>query len=278
MSTFLDRLDAACEATQSLVCVGLDPDPALMPVEDVFSFNKVIVDATHDLVCAYKPNLAFYEALGLEGLRALEQTIQHIRKVAPSAVLIGDAKRGDIGNTAAAYAKAMFEVWDFDAATVTPYLGEDAVEPFLTHSDRGAFILCRTSNPGARDFQDMMVQSPGDPPRPLYQMVALRAMEWNRHGNVGLVVGATYPREIEQVRLLCPETPFLIPGIGSQAGDLEQSVRLGVDARGRRAVINSSRGIIYASRGHDFAEAARNATIMLRDAINATLASEGHGW
>ncbi len=278
MGTFLERLDVACNARQSLVCVGLDPDPALMPVEDVFSFNKAIVDATHDLVCAYKPNLAFYEALGLDGLRALEQTIQHIRRASPAAILIADAKRGDIGNTAAAYAKALFEVWGFDAATVNPYLGGDAVEPFLAHSDRGAFILCRTSNPGAQDFQDMMVASPGDTPRPLYQEVALRAKEWNRRGNVGLVVGATYPRELEQVRLLCPDTPFLIPGIGSQAGDLEQSVHLGVDARGRRAIINSSRGIIYASRGRDFAEAARNATIKLRDAINATLALEGHGW
>jgi len=278
VNTFLERLDDACETTQSLVCVGLDPDHALMPVEDVVSFNKAIVDATHDLVCAYKPNLAFYEALGLYGLRALEQTIQHIRRVAPGAVLIGDAKRGDIGNTAAAYAKALFEIWEFDAATVNPYLGEDAVEPFLAHNNHGVFILCRTSNPGARDFQDAMVTSPSDAPRPLYQIVALRAMEWNHHGNVGLVVGATYPQELEQARLLCPETPFLIPGIGSQAGDLERSVRLGTNARGRRAVINSSRGIIYASHGQDFAEAARNATIKLRDAINATLVSDGQGW
>jgi len=278
MGTFVERLDTACGASQSLVCVGLDPDPALMPVEDVFSFNKAIVDATHDLICAYKPNLAFYEALGLDGLRALAQTVQHIRKVAPSVVLIGDAKRGDIGNTAAAYARALFEVWGFDAATVNPYLGGDAIEPFLAYQDRGVFILCRTSNPGAGDFQDMLVAHGEDTPHPLYQMVALRAMRWNRHGNVGLVVGATYPEELSRVRKLCPDMPILIPGIGSQAGDLEQSVRRGVDTQGRRAIINSSRGIIYASRGADFAKAARAATMKLRDAINAILMLEGRGW
>ena len=278
MGTFVERLDTACGASQSLVCVGLDPDPALMPVEDVFSFNKAIVDATHDLICAYKPNLAFYEALGLGGLQALAQTVQHIREVAPSVVLIGDAKRGDIGNTAAAYARALFEVWGFDAATVNPYLGSDAVEPFLAYQDRGVFILCRTSNPGAGDFQDMLVAHGEDTPHPLYQMVALRAMRWNRHGNVGLVVGATYPEELSRVRKLCPDMPILIPGIGSQAGDLEQSVMRGVDTQGRRAIINSSRGIIYASRGADFAELARAATMKLRDAINTTLISESHGW
>ena len=278
MATFVERLDAACAANQSLVCVGLDPDPALMPVRDVFAFNKGVVDATHDLVCAYKPNLGFYEALGLTGLRALEQTIQHIREVAPGVVLLGDAKRGDVGNTAALYAKALFEVWGFDAATVSPYLGGDALKPFLDYRERGVFILCRTSNPGAGDFQDVLASCGGGGQRPLYQLVALRAREWNQYGNVGLVVGATYPRELERVRDICPEMPFLIPGIGSQEGDLEQAVRQGTDASGRRAVLNSSRGIIYASRGHDFAEAARQATLRFRDAINSILSSEGRGW
>ena len=278
MATFADRLDAACTANQSLVCVGLDPDPALMPIEDVFAFNKGIVDATHDLVGAYKPNIAFYEALGLPGLRSLEQTIRHIRDVAPGVIILGDAKRGDIGNTAAAYARALFEVWGFDAATVNPYLGGDSLEPFLEYRDRGVFVLCRTSNPGAVDLQDMVVAGNGDSHRPLYQVVALKAGEWNRYGNVGVVVGATYPLELEQVRSLCLELPILIPGVGPQAGDLEESVRGGVDANGRRAIINSSRGIIYASRGHDFAEAARRATLSLRDAINAILTSKGRGW
>ena len=278
MGTFAERMDAACAANQSLVCVGLDPDPALMPTEDVFEFNKAIVDATHDLVCVYKPNIAFYEALGLVGLRTLEQTIQHIRQVAPGVILLCDAKRGDVGNTAAAYARAMFDVWGFDAVTVNPYLGGDAVQPFLEYRSRGVFILCRTSNPGAGDFQDALVACNGGVQRPLYQVVALQAREWNQHGNAGLVVGATYPQELEQVRSLCPEMPFLIPGIGSQEGDLEQSVRLGADAHGRRAVLNSSRGIIYASRGSDFAEAARQATRRLRDSINTTLMLDGRGW
>ncbi|MSQ22029.1 MAG: orotidine-5'-phosphate decarboxylase [Dehalococcoidia bacterium] len=277
MTTFLERLDAACEARQSLVCVGLDPDPALMPVEDVFSFNKAIVDVTHDLVCAYKPNLAFYEALGLDGLRALEQTIQHIRKVAPTVILIGDAKRGDVTNTAAAYAKAMFEVWDFDATTVNAYGGRDSVEPFFKYREKGVLIWCRSSNPGAGDFQDVSL-SLGNATKAFYQHIASSAGQWNINKNIGLVAGATYPSELGIIRKICPELPILAPGIGSQAGDLEQSVRLGVDDRGRRAMINSSRGIIYASRGRDFAEAARNATIKLRDAINATLASEGRGW
>ncbi len=278
MTAFIERLDAACVANQSLVCVGLDPDPALMPVGDVFSFNKAIVDATHDLVCAYKPNFSFYEALGLTGLHALEQTVRHIRKVAPGVVLLADAKRGDVGNSATAYARALFTEWGFDAATVSPYLGGDTVAPFLDYSDKGVFVLCRTSNPGAGEFQDALVSGGDGDQRPLYQLVAIRAMEWNRHGNLGLVVGATYPRELEEVRSICPDIPFLIPGVGSQEGDLAQAVRQGTDAGGRRALVSSSRGIIYASTGHDFAEAARRATHQLRDSINTILSSEGCGW
>jgi orotidine-5'-phosphate decarboxylase len=249
-----------------------------MPTEDVFAFNRALVNATHDLVCAYKPNFAFYEALGLPGLRALEQTIGHIRDEAPQVLLIADAKRGDIGNTAAAYARALFDVWGFDAATVNPYLGGDAVSPFLDYRDKGTFVLCRTSNPGAGDFQDLVVSDNASGGGPLFQQVALRALEWDRYGNLGLVVGATYPRELEEVRTLCPNMPFLVPGIGSQGGDLEQSVRYGTTASGRRAIVNSSRGIIYASRGPDFAEAARSATEQLRDGINGVLDSEGRGW
>ena len=278
MTTFADRLDDACAANQSLVCVGLDPDPSLMPVGDTFDFISAIVDATHDQVCAYKPNWAFYEALGLDGLRALDKTVRHIRDVSPGVILIADAKRGDIGNTSAAYARALFQVWGFDAATVNPYLGSDAVQPFLDYQDKGVFVLCRTSNPGSGDFQDLQVARNGAQPIPLYHQVALRAKEWNVHGNVGLVLGATYPSELAQVRELCPDLPFLVPGIGPQAGDLEQSVRCGTDARGRRAIINSSRGVIYASRGKDFAEAARSAAGRLRDSINGVLKSEGLAW
>ncbi|MBI4203128.1 MAG: orotidine-5'-phosphate decarboxylase [Chloroflexi bacterium] len=279
MTTFLEKLDAACAAANSLVCVGLDPDPALMPVPDVAAFNRAIVNATADLACAYKPNFAFYEALGLPGLRALEQTIAHIRQAAPKAVVIGDAKRGDVTNTAAAYAKALFEVWGLDAATISPYLGRDGVQPFLDYRDRGVFLLCRTSNPGARDFQDLRVAGEAHlDTQPLYEAVAETAKGWNDKGNLGLVVGATYPEELRRVRDLCPTLPFLIPGVGSQGGDLEQSVRFGTNAAGRRAVINSSRGIIYASKGGDFAGAARRAAMQLRDAINAALASEGKEW
>lgn len=278
MLTFAERLDAICGAHQSLVCVGLDPDRSLMPLDGVFAFNRRIVDATCDLVCAYKPNLAFYEALGISGLRALERTIQHIRKVAPGVILLADAKRGDIGNTSVAYARALFEVWGFDAATVNPYLGGDSLDPFLEYRDRGVFILCRTSNHGGGDFQDSIVTYHDGSQRPLYQAVAMRAGEWDRYGNVGLVVGATYPEDLEQVRSLCPEMPFLIPGVGEQQGDLRQAVRHGITTSGRRALINSSRGIIYASREHDFAKAAREAAMGLRDAINEVLTSQGHEW
>ncbi len=277
-TTFAQRLDAACEASRSLVCVGLDPDPNLMPLEDVAAFNRAIVDATHDLVCAYKPNLAFYEALGLDGWNALQSTVQHIRDVAPGVILLGDGKRGDIGNTATAYARAMFEYWKFDAVTINAYGGRDAVEPFLEYSDRGVFVWCRSSNPGAVDLQDLVVSSGAEGAMPLYQQLALQVGEWDRHGNAGLVLGATYPEQIREVRALCPDMPFLIPGIGSQEGALEEAVRNGVTAQGRRILVNSSRGIIYASRGDDFADAARKATVGLRDAVNDVLASVDAAW
>ncbi len=277
-TTFAQRLDSACEAGRSLVCVGLDPDPNLMPTTDVAAFNRAIVDATHDLVCAYKPNLGFYEALGLDGLKALKSTVEHIRDVAPGVILLGDGKRGDIGNTATAYARAMFEYWGFDAVTINAYCGRDGVEPFLEYSDRGVFVLCRSSNPGAVDLQDLVVSSGADSARPLYQQLALQVGEWDRHGNAGLVLGATYPEQIREVRALCPDMPFLIPGIGSQEGALEEAVRNGVTARGRRILVNSSRGITYASRGDDFAEAARKATADLRHAINEVLASVDAAW
>lgn len=279
MSAFLERLDTACKTNKSLLCVGLDPNLAQMPISDVAAFNKAIVDTTHDLVCAYKPNLAFYEALGLEGLRALEQTIHHLRNVAPGVVLIGDAKRGDIGNTAKAYARAMFDVWGFDATTVNPYGGQDAVQPFLDYRDRGVIIWCRSSNPGAGEIQNPVIVPPdGTESRPLYEWVAVRANIWNDAGNVALVVGATYPGELERVRELCQEMPILIPGVGAQEGVLEKSVLSGTDARGRRAIISASRGVIYASGGSDFAEAAGRAAGDLRDSINSVLESDGLGW
>jgi orotidine-5'-phosphate decarboxylase len=228
---------------------------------DFFEFNEAIIAATSDLVCAYKPNLAFYEAMGIEGMEALLQTIECIPEHIP---VIGDAKRGDIGNTAKAYAASLFEMFGFDAATVNPYLGFDAIEPFLNYEDKGVFILCRTSNPGAKDFQDI-ADSSG---RHLYEIVATKANEWNIHGNIGLVVGATYPQELKQIRQLCPDMPMLIPGVGSQGGDLAQAVEDGIDSHAEKAIINVSRQVLYASKLGDFAEAARNAALGFRDRIN----------
>ena len=265
-TNFLEKLLKAARTNRSLLCIGLDPDPELMPNIDVFRFNREIVDATQDLVCAYKPNLAFYEALGIDGLKALEKTVAHIPDAIP---VIGDAKRGDIGTTARLYARALFDVLGFDAATINPYLGFDSVEPFLDYRDKGVFILCRTSNAGSADFQALPLK---ETQRPLFELVAQRAKEWDRYGNVGLVVGATYPEELGRVRQLCPDMPLLIPGIGAQGGDLANAVRYGVDAKGEKALISSSRQVIYASRGDDFASAAREAALRLRDEINLWLA------
>lgn len=286
MSPFLEKLLHAARARRSLLCVGLDPDPALLPpslldgqaVPDaIIAFNRAIIEATADLVCAYKPNLAFYEALGRRAFEVLAETLAVIPG---DVVTIADAKRGDIGNTARMYARALFDTLGCDAVTANPYLGYDALEPFLAYQDRGVFVLCRTSNPGASDVQDLQVLAEGAAPRPLYEHVAELVNRWNERGNCGLVVGATYPRELRRVREICPHVPILIPGIGAQAGDLEAAVQAGVDASGELAVINASRSVLYASRGEDFAAAARAAARALRDAINrarrAIGSREGH--
>ncbi len=278
MSAFLERLNAASLKNRSLLCVGLDPDPALMPVPDVLEFNKAIIDATGDLVCAYKPNLPFYESLGLEGLRALEGTVAWAREQAPGVIVLGDGKRGDIASTNTHYARALFDVWGFDAATVNCYAGGEALEPFFQYRDRGIFVWCRSSNPGAREFQDLRLSGEsGD--APLYQWVARRAQEWNVHGNAGLVVGATYPEELRAIRALCPGMPLLVPGIGSQGGDLQKSVKAGAGENGAGLIISASRSIIYASRERaSFARAARKSAQNLRDEINRILDEEGKGW
>lgn len=257
---FIDKLLNTSRKNKSWLCIGLDPDPELMPAVDVLHFNKAIIESTSDLVCAYKPNLAFYEALGTEGLAILEETIKRVPDDVP---VIGDAKRGDIGNTARAYAKALFSVLGFDAATVNPYLGFDSIEPFINYQEKGVFILCRTSNKGATDFQDLRTDG-----LPLYEAVAQKAKQWNIYGNIGLVVGATYPEELKKVRSICPEMPLLIPGIGAQGGDLASAVGYGVDARGEKAIINVSRQILYASKEKDFARAARNVAEKIRNQIN----------
>ena len=271
--TFREKLLSASRANQSLVCVGLDvvlsslPAPLPRAVDSVVAFNRAIIEATSDLVCAYKPNLAFYEALGVPGLEALARTVELVPKGIP---IIADAKRGDVGHTALAYAKSIFEVFGFDAITVSPYLGRDSLKPFLDYADRGVFVLCRTSNPGAGDFQDLSVGG-----RPLYEVVAEKVVDWDTNHNAGLVVGATYPGELARVRAIAPDLPLLVPGVGAQAGDVAAATRAAVDSNGELAIVNSSRGIIYASGGTDFAAAARRAALTLRDDINRARSATG---
>ncbi len=261
--TFREKLERAAQANNSLLCVGLDPSPARIPGGDTASFLRAVVDATSDLVCAFKPNLAFYEQLGEAGYAALRSVLRAIPGHIPT---IADAKRGDVGHTAEAYARAIFDDLGFDAVTVNPYLGGDAVAPFLERDDRGAFVVCRTSNPGARDLQDLQVAGDGRP-RPLYQAVAELASTWNSRGNVGLVAGATYPEELRVLRRLCPEMLLLLPGIGAQGGDLSQALAAGLDARAGGVIVNASRQVLYASDKDDFAQAARREAAKLREAI-----------
>ena len=263
---------------QNFVCVGLDPEYERIPVsvkqsgavdETIFLFNQGIIDATHDLVCAYKPNSAFYEALGEPGLRALRKTIRYLKEHYPHIPVILDAKRADIGNTNLGYVSAAFDVLGADAVTVHPYLGREALSPFLERKDRGILVLVKTSNPGSGEFQNLAV---GPAQEPLYQVVARHvAHDWNTYGNCALVVGATYPTELRQVRAIAGDMPILIPGIGAQGGDVAATVQAGKDSRGWGMIISSSRSIIFASSGEDFAQAARQATIQLRDMILAAL-------
>jgi orotidine-5'-phosphate decarboxylase len=253
--SFTHRLRQVQSKQNSLLCIGLDVDNEKIPhhlrsrKNPALEFNRQIIEATHDLVCAYKPNLAFYEAMGEQGISTLRETLNCI----PRAVLtIGDGKRGDIGNTAERYAKSLFDDFGFDAVTVNPYLGFDSVEPFLSNPNKGVFLLALTSNPGSKDFQRLKIGT-----RPLYEKIVLAAKRWNVHQNIGLVVGATHPKELLRVRRIVPDIPILIPGVGKQGGDLTSSLRCGCDKHGQLAVINASRSIIYASSGKDFAEAAR---------------------
>jgi orotidine-5'-phosphate decarboxylase len=264
---FADRLVRAQQTSGSLLCVGLDPDLSKLPPEFATSsepflaFNRRIVDATAHLTAAYKPQIAFYSALGKED--ELAASIRYIREKAPHAVVILDAKRNDIGNTAAAYASEAFDRYGADAVTVNPYMGEDSVRPFLARPDRGAILLCRTSNPGARDFQDLMVDG-----LPLYRRVAERAdRDWNQSKNLMLVVGATYPEEMAELRRAHPDLWFLVPGIGAQGGDLASTLKAGLSAQRSGLLINSSRGIIYA--GGATPAAIRAAATELHAGINS---------
>src|SRR6266516_6240004 len=273
-ATFISKLEH-CWQHGNFVCVGLDSDYEQLPVavkqsgsveEALFVFNREIIDATYDLVCAYKPNAAFYEAQGEAGLRALMRTVYYIRETYPTIPVILDAKRADIGSTNAGYVSAAFDMLGVDAITIHPYLGKEALAPFLARKEKGIIVLAKTSNPGSGEFQDMLV---GEAQEPLYQVVARHvAQSWNENGNCGVVVGATYPAELQKVRAIVGDLPILIPGIGVQGGEIAATVTAGKDSRGWGMIISASRSIIFASKGNDFALAARKATEELRAEIN----------
>jgi orotidine-5'-phosphate decarboxylase len=270
---FIDQLEARWTGSDTMLCVGLDPNPARLPktasgaAVPVYDFCRDIIDATADTVCAFKPQFAYFAAM--RELDALERLTAYIHERHPGIPVILDAKRGDIGSTARAYAVEAFEVYGADAVTLSPYMGFDTVEPYLEYEDKGVFLLCRTSNPGGADIE--MLQA-GE--RKVFEHVAANASErWNTNGEMGLVVGATFPGELAAVRRLAPKLPFLVPGIGAQGGDINAAVRAGVTASGWGMVINSSRAVIYAGNGPDFADAARAKAIETRDAIRAAQAS-----
>lgn len=267
---FTRKLRSIQKKHNSLLCIGLDTDINKIPEflfefgDPIYEFNRRIIDATRDLVCAYKINLAFYEVTGEHGWYTVHQTLARIPE---EIVTIGDAKRGDIGNSSEAYAKLIVDDYEFAACTVNPYMGEDSVKPFMKHAHQGVFVLALTSNPGAADFQYLPVRG-----RPLYEHVIARVKKWNTRNNCGIVVGATRPKELKRIRELAGDMPLLIPGIGAQGGDLDASVRYGCDKDGFMAVITASRSILYASNGEDFARAARAEAERLRIAINTSRA------
>ena len=266
---FMQQLRQRWDDAGTLVCVGLDPEPAKFPArfrddpDGVFAFCRAVVDATAEFACAFKPQFAHFAALGAED--ALQRLVAHIHQVHPGIPVILDAKRGDIGSTAMQYAVEAFERHAADAVTLNPYLGRDSLQPFLDRADRGAVILCRTSNPGAADLQDLAMADG----RPLYQHVAETvARDWNGNGNCLLVVGATWPEQLREVRAIVGDVPFLVPGVGAQGGDVEAVVRNGRAADGTGLLVSSSRAILYASSGDDHADASATAARSLRDEIN----------
>jgi orotidine-5'-phosphate decarboxylase len=265
---FIENLRAAWKRNNSLVCVGLDPDLSKFPnhlkktADSIFAFNQEIIDHTYDLVCAYKPQIAYFSAISAE--KQLEQTIDYIKLNYPHIPVILDAKRGDIGSTAEMYATEAFSRYNADAVTINPYMGYDSAEPFLRYKDRGIILLCRTSNLGAGDIQDLIVNG-----ETIYEHVAkLISEEWNVNNNCLLVVGATWPAQMSKIRSIVGDMPFLVPGVGAQGGNVEELVKAGQTTDGTGLIINSSRAILYAGSGEDFAVAARSEMIALRDTIN----------
>jgi len=269
VNDFFERVRKAFERNESCLCVGLDPVIERIPdsirnsEEPLFDFLAPIIDTTAELVCAYKPNIAFYEAEGSRGVEQLRRIIKHIRSLDDDIPIILDAKRGDIGNTARAYARAVFDDMCVDATTVNPYMGGDTLEPFLDRNERGIFILCLTSNPGYTDFENLIAEE-----SPVFVNIARKASGWNAKGNIGLVVGATHPDDAEKVRDAAPELPFLMPGIGAQGGDPARIMKIGFTASGFPPIVNSSRSILYANDGENYAEASRQAALKTRDNLN----------
>lgn len=274
---FTQRLTQAWHTADSLVCVGLDPDPARFPAHlgressDIERFCRSIVDSTGDLVCAFKPQIAYFAAHRAESV--LERICEHIRNEHPGVVVILDAKRGDIGDTAEMYAREAFDRYGADAVTVNPYLGSDTLEPFLSRRDRGTIVLCRTSNPGSNELQALGIKATPhgseDTSEALYEHIARRASsDWAKRGDVGLVVGATFPNELRRVREIVGDMPLLVPGVGAQGADPQTVITHGATHSGTGLIVNSSRAVLYASPGADFAEAARAATLALREALN----------
>ncbi len=270
---FSQRLAESWRTSASLVCVGLDPDPARFPASlrndagAIEEFCRNIIDATGDLVCAFKPQIAYFAAHSAE--TALERVCDHIRREHPRAVLILDAKRGDIGDTAEMYAREAFDRYGADAVTVNPWLGTDSLEPFFARRDRGTIVLCRTSNPGSREVQSLRVT---DGAEPLFETIARQAADdWSRRADVGLVVGATHPAELRRVREIVGDLPLLVPGVGAQGGDPASVIANGATADGTGLIVNSSRAVIYASSGDDYAAAARAAAMSLRDTLNESV-------
>ena len=266
---FKEKLEKIVDKNNSILCVGLDIDKEKMPNHlfrksktPFLDFNEKIIDSTKDLVCAYKLNMAFYETLGLDGYKTLEETISYI----PNEIcVILDGKRNDIGNTSKKYAESIFKKLKADAATINPYLGFDCVKPFAEYKDKCSFVLCRTSNSSAADFQDLKSKD-----KFLYEHVAEKIKSWNKNKNLGAVVGATYPEELKKIRkILGEDTPILIPGIGAQGGDIKKTVSFGTNSNGKMAIINSSRGIIYSSNDKNFYKKSREAALNLFETINA---------
>ncbi|NTU74126.1 orotidine-5'-phosphate decarboxylase [Candidatus Roizmanbacteria bacterium] len=267
---FQEKIAGVMESHDSFVCVGLDSDYTKLP-EAVktkqyaqYAFNQAIIDATHDLVCAYKPNTAFYEARGVKGIQELKWTCEYIHEHYPEVPIILDAKRADIGNTNNGYVSFAYDYLEVDAVTVHPYLGKEAIQPFLDRKDKGTIILCRTSNPGAGELQDIKVEG-----KPFYLHLAEKiSKKWNENENCLLVVGATYPEEMKQIREVTGDMTFLVPGIGAQGGDIKATLEAGLNSNKEGLIVSSSRGVIFASNGEDFAENEREETLKLRNQIN----------